>query len=55
MSRSIKGAKGPGYEYWGRRPCNGYPPGRWAKTLTHRRERRSNKKDLTGDKNGVRQ
>jgi hypothetical protein len=47
MSRTKKGAKGPGYEYWGRR---GYPsvrmatPGRDAKMATHRLERRDDAK-----------
>jgi hypothetical protein len=47
MSRSRKGQKGPGYEYWGRR-ANGEgkwlrDPGRATKTQTHRRERRAGK------------
>lgn len=45
MSRSVKGAKGPGYEYWGRR-SEYRQPGRWSKIMTHRKERRDAKKDL---------
>jgi len=42
MSRTIKGKKGAGYEYWGRRDSKQYAPdpGRSTKTITHRRERR---------------
>lgn len=40
MSRTVKGRKGPGYEYWGRRRPPMGQPGRWTKTLTHRLERR---------------
>jgi len=41
MSRTIKGKKGAGYEYWGRRDSGGSrEPGRSTKTITHRRERR---------------
>jgi hypothetical protein len=45
MSRTKKGAKGPGHEYWSRRPAKvKYPsPGRETKTITHRQERRAAK------------
>ena len=44
MSRTIKGSKGPGYEYWKSRLHRwGELPGRRTKTLTHRKERRSAK------------
>ena len=43
MSRTVRGNKHPGYEYWGKRPMKGAPPGRFAKTQTHRIERRKNK------------
>lgn len=39
MSRTYRGAKGPGYEYWGRRYLKCRDPGRSTKLLTHRRER----------------
>jgi len=45
MSRTIKGQKGPGYDYWGRRPYSGscgYGP--YIKLRTHRKERRRSKK-----------
>lgn len=41
MSRTQKGSKGPGYDYWGRRPLSGdcgYGPA--VKRVTHRIERR---------------
>lgn len=45
MSRTIKGSKGPGYDYWSRRAgneskCNAPSP--FAKKVTHRKERRIN-------------
>jgi hypothetical protein len=41
MSRTIKGSKGPGYEYWSRRNYRWLTyPGRTSKTPTLRRERR---------------
>lgn len=53
MSRSKKGSKGPGYDYWSRRPCKGTAPqgmatgyGPRKKRLTHRSERRQAKTDL---------
>ena len=45
MSRTIKGSKGCGYDYWGRRPYStncGYGP--YIKLRTHRKERRINDK-----------
>lgn len=45
MSRTRKGGKGPGFEYWSKRP--GPPmmsPGKSAKKLTHRAERRVTKR-----------
>ena len=47
MSRSKKGSKGPGYEYWGRRTGKGKggrDPGPFTKRQTHRKERRDGKK-----------
>jgi hypothetical protein len=48
MSRTKKGSKGPGYEYWSRRPAKMlFPaPGKEAKTITHRQERAAAKRDL---------
>ncbi len=47
MSRTRKGSKGPGHEYWGRRPSKGCTdPGRETKTITHRQERRIAKRDI---------
>ena len=46
MSRTIKGAKGPGYDFWSRRAgnfgANGFGP--IAKHITHRKERTQNKR-----------
>ena len=39
MARTTKGVKGPGYEYWGKRP-GPREPGKLTKKLTHRIERR---------------
>jgi hypothetical protein len=46
VSRSHKGQKWPGFEYWGKRPGNknGGLPGRITKQLTHRKERQEAKR-----------
>ncbi len=51
MSRTNKGSKGAGYEYWGRRPGNkqGGMPGPITKRKTHRAERRQGKKQTESD------
>lgn len=49
MSRTRKGKKAPGYEYWSKRPGSnksGSGPGRIAKTRTHRLERLEGKKQI---------
>lgn len=46
MSRTERGQRGPGYEYWSRRIKAMLNPGRWAKKLTHRFERRQAKNTL---------
>lgn len=45
MSRTIRGAKPVGYDYWSARPLNrgGGFVGKFTKTLTSRIERRNNK------------
>lgn len=45
MSRTKKGSKAPGFEFWSRRPGNrhGGGVGAAAKTETHRRERQQRK------------
>lgn len=47
MSKTKKGSKGPGYEYWGRRTWGKgkwlSDPGRYAKVQTARKERRISK------------
>jgi hypothetical protein len=42
LSRTNKGSKSPGYEYWSRRPFNkfGGAIGKFAKRRTHKAERR---------------
>lgn len=44
MSRSKKGSKGPGYDYWSRRPGSGMGHGPDVKEVTHRAERQEAKK-----------
>lgn len=39
MSRTRKGTKPPGFEYWSRRPNSGCVPGRKDKQMTHQIER----------------
>lgn len=41
MSRTIKGNKSAGYEYWGKRHTYDiFPPGKLSKRLTHKAERK---------------
>lgn len=40
MSRTVKGKKYIGYEYWSRRPYSGIGYGSWIKRMTNRIERR---------------
>jgi hypothetical protein len=46
MSRSKKGGKGPGHEYWSKRPFSGVNPGKENKKITHRIERARSKQKL---------
>lgn len=47
MSKTIKGKKGPGYEYWSKRPTKGgTSPCKENKIKTHRLERKQFKKEL---------
>ena len=39
MGKTIRGEKGPGYEYWGKRPFSGVPPSKINKKITHKLER----------------
>lgn len=48
MSRTYRGNKGPGFEYWKSRwnkECSGGQPGRFTKSKTHRYERRISKSE----------
>lgn len=48
MSRTKKGGKGPGCEYWSARPGNrcGGSPGASTKRFTHRAERQEGKQEV---------
>lgn len=39
MSRTVKGSKDTGYEYWGKRALSCCSPGRVSKKITHSMER----------------
>jgi len=56
MSRTKKGTKGAGYEYWGRRPCKFLfcPPGRETKRHTHRMERAEGRREALAARQGLR-
>ena len=43
MSRTKKGSKAPGYEYWSRRPMAGSSPCKAVKRIAHKIERQRNK------------
>jgi hypothetical protein len=47
MSRTRKGGKAPGYEYWSPRPgSNSGAVGKAAKQFAHRSERNANKREV---------
>lgn len=46
MSRSRKKSKGPGYEYWGKRP-GPRDPGKENKKITHRMERAKKQQEIS--------
>lgn len=50
MSRTKKGSKGAGYEYWSKRPYSGSSPGKITKKLTHSKERSDEKKLIRKEK-----
>lgn len=49
MSRTKKGTKPPGYEYWGKRPLSVVSPSKFVKTRTHRIERLKAKEEISED------
>jgi len=51
MSRSKKGDKGPGHEYWSKRPGTkkAQDPGKYAKKVNSRLERIEGKKKIKED------
>lgn len=50
MSRSRKGSKHVGYDYWSKRPYSGVGYGPIVKDMTHRVERRINKDIIREEK-----
>lgn len=52
MSRSRKGAKAPGWEYWSRRPMSGCAPSPENKKICHGIERSQAKAEV---RNGIRE
>lgn len=55
MSRTVKGSKGWGFEFWSKRPGNrhGGGVGRYAKTLTHSRERQEGRREVRRQNEGA--
>jgi len=54
MSRTKKGKKAIGYEYWSKRPGSnkcGAVPGKETKKRTHRSERKQGKNEITKGEN----
>lgn len=50
MSRSIKGSKACGYDYWSRRPYSGHGHGRKIKDICHGMERAQERELLAKEK-----
>jgi hypothetical protein len=46
MSRTVKGSKAPGYDYWSRRPASGMGHGREIKKLCNGIERARERKEV---------
>ncbi len=46
MTRSKKGGKGPGAEFWSKRPCSKVGIGPVVKAMTKAKERMQRKKDV---------
>lgn len=56
MARTKKGSKGPGYEYWGRRPYNKGPnqnSGKITKRICHQMERAIAKREILHELNDL--
>lgn len=55
MGKTVRGEKGPGYDYWSRRlgnnGCQGYGPE--VKKITHRKERMENKRVIENEKKEI--
>lgn len=52
MSRTERGSKGSGYDYWSRRPFSGRGYGPAIKKFCHKAERRQEKEDIIKELNG---
>lgn len=52
MSRSIKGKKSPGHDFWSKRPYSGAGYGPEVKKMTHKKERAQTKQKLHKIKKG---
>lgn len=50
MSRTSHGSKGPGYEYWSRRPGDGWYPGKFTKRVTAKAERQQAKEEIENER-----
>lgn len=50
MSRTKRGDKRPGYEYWGKRPMSGFSPSKDVKQMTHQTERARAKEEELRDR-----
>jgi hypothetical protein len=46
MSRSVRGSKGDGYEYWGKRALSQCDPGRSSKKITLGMERAATRQQI---------
>lgn len=51
MSRSKRGGKSPGYEYWSKRPCSTMGHGKDVKQMTKEKERMASKQELQRELN----
>ncbi|MNQ57595.1 hypothetical protein D3C85_717580 [compost metagenome] len=55
MSRTVKGSKGSGYDYWSRRPFSGRGYGPAVKDFCHRTERMQEKEQILAELSGHKQ
>lgn len=50
MSRTRRGGKPPGYEFWSRRPCSGNGHGKVVKDMTKAKERMEEKELIQSER-----